>query len=135
MEDEKVKQKIESYPDKARTFASEIRSLIYAAAEHEGIYPIEESLKWGEPSFKAPSGSPIRMDWKPNNPDIFFVFFNCNTTLVETFREIYGSELKFEGKRAIVLDISQKIPKSVLRHCLSLALRYHKIKKLPLLGA
>ncbi len=135
MEDENVKRKIESYPEDSKLLAIKIKSIIYETAIQEGIHKIEESLKWGEPSFKAQGGSPIRMDWQANTPDKFYIFFNCNTNLIETFRELYGSVLKFEGNRAIVLNLSEKIPEQILHHCISLALRYHKLKKRPLLGA
>jgi Domain of unknown function (DU1801) len=134
MESENVKRKIESYPTVARVFADDIRNLIYETAKQENLGNIEESIKWGEPSFKAANGSPIRIDWKLNTPDKFYIFFNCRTILVETFREIYSSALKFEGNRAIVLELSEEIPKNILQHCISLALNYHKIKNIPLLG-
>lgn len=135
MEDKNIRSKIESYPEEAKTYANKILSLIYETAKQDGIDKIEESLKWGEPSFKTPFGSPVRMDWKTKTPENFYIFFNCNTALIETFREIYGSKLQFEGNRAIVLKLSEEIPKRILQHCISLAFRYHKIKKLPLLGA
>jgi hypothetical protein len=131
MENENVRQKIESYPKEARAYAHKIRSLIYETAQQEGVCILEESLKWGEPSFKAVNGSPIRMDWKSKTPNKFFVFFNCKTNLVDTYRGVYGSELQFEGTRAIVLDLSEEIPRQILEHCFSIALKYHKIKKLP----
>ena len=31
-------------------------------------------------------------------------------------------------------SLKNKIPKTELKHCISLALKYHKVKKLPLLG-
>lgn len=123
------------YPPKAKEYAGKIRSLIHETATQEGIPKVEESLKWGEPSFKSPHGSPFRMDWKDHNPEHFYLFFHCQSLLVETFKVIYGSDLKYEGNRAIVLDMSQDIPTSVLQHCFSLALKYHKLKNLPLLGA
>lgn len=130
-----VNIKIASYPFEAKLYANTIRSMIYDVARDEGISHIEEALKWDEPSFKAPNGSPIRMDWKSKTPDKFYIFFNCKTILIETFRTLYNSDLKFEGSRAIVLRLEDKVPKDILKHCISLALKYHKLKKLPLLGS
>lgn len=76
MAKEDVDKKIESYPKEARLYANKIRSLIYETAKQEGINKIEETLKWGEPSFKVVNGSPIRIDWKSNTPNNFFLFFN-----------------------------------------------------------
>ena len=135
MEHENVRLKILSYPESARVYANEIICLIYETAEADGLDKIDESLKWGEPSFKVRNGSPVRFDWKPKFPNNFFIFFNCKTILIDTFREFYGSILNFEGNRAIVLDLGEPIPKEILQHCISMAINYHKIKKLPLLGA
>ncbi len=112
-----------------------LRELILAAAEEYEVGPVQESLKWGEPSYRAEGGSAVRIDWKPKSPDKCFVFFQCQTRLIETFKEIYGDTFEYETNRAIVLDLSQKIPDQELRHCISLSLRYHKLKHLQLLGA
>ncbi len=40
----------------------------------------------------------------------------------------------FEGKRAIVFRESDELPVEQLKHCVSLALTYHRVKHLPLLG-
>lgn len=135
MESVNVSRKINSYPVDVREYANKIRSLIHETAGQEGIFVIEESLKWGQPSFDAVDGSPIRMDWSAKTPDNFYIFFNCKTILIETLRELYGTALKFEGNRAIVLELSEKVPTVVLQHCISLALKYHRLKKFPLLGA
>ena len=127
--------KFETYPKSARDMAFRMKEMLYEVAKDEHIDQIEESLKWGEPCFKAPDGSPVRMDWKEKTPDKFYLFFICSTTLVETFKELYGHTLEFEGNRAIVLKIGEEEATIELKHCLALALNYHKIKKLPFLGA
>jgi hypothetical protein len=75
------------------------------------------------------------MDWKPQTPDRYFLFFHCQTKLVDTFRELYSSSLEFQGNRAIVLGVEKELPEKVIRHCIALAFRYKAIKHLPLLGA
>jgi len=32
-------------------------------------------------------------------------------------------------------ELSEKIPEKIFKHCISLALIYHELKKIPLLGA
>lgn len=130
-----IDEKFNTYPKNVSDLAFRMKEILYEVAKEEKIDQIEESFKWGEPCFKAPDGSPVRMDWKEKTPDNFYLFFICNTTLVETFKELYRNTLEFEGNRAIVLKISEEQPTIILKHCLSLALKYHKIKKLPFLGA
>jgi hypothetical protein len=95
---------------------------------------VEESLKWGEPSFKTKYGSPIRIDWKERSPEVICLYFNCNTILVETFRSVFSNDLKFEGKRAIVLDMNHELPMAALQACIKAALEYKKRRRLPNLG-
>lgn len=131
----KVKQKYESYPENARALFSIVRAAIFEVAKSEALGNIEETLKWGEPSYLVKGGSAIRIDWKSKFPNQLSVYFNCNTALVETFKEIFGDIFRCEGNREVVFLLSEKVPLQELKICISLSLRYHKIKNLPLLGA
>ncbi|MDO6718950.1 DUF1801 domain-containing protein [Psychrosphaera sp. 1_MG-2023] len=135
-----VQKKFETYPDDIAAALLRIRTLIYQVAEQDGIDKLEETLKWGEPSYISPIGSTIRFDWKAKHPDEYCLYFNCKTTLIETFKEIYGETFVYQGNRALVFKISQIDIDAIndnpaLAHCLSMALRYKKIKHLKLLGA
>jgi len=133
---EEVKRKFDSYPQRAKLKLLELRELIFeVSAELEEIGEIEETLKWGEPSYLSKVGSAVRIDWKGIKPNQYAMYFHCQTKLVDTFRELYRETLQFEGNRAIVFSFDEKVPRDELKHCISLSLRYHKIKSLPLLGA
>ncbi|MEH6395910.1 DUF1801 domain-containing protein [Pseudoalteromonas sp.] len=133
--DEHVKKKFITYPAAVSIVLKQVRALILAVAEQDGITDLEETLKWGEPSYISNSGSTIRFDYKDKAPQHFCIYFNCNTKLVETFKELYGDTFVYQGNRALVFELSQTLPNKELAHCLSLALRYKNIKHLPLLGA
>lgn len=130
-----VRRHFDGYPEMVRARLTELRSLIIQTASDLELDDVDETLKWGEPSYTVKTGSPIRMDWKPTSPDHCFLFFNCNTKLVDSFREIYGDELALEGNRAIVLTLADPVPRKAIAHCIELALTYKKRKALPLLGA
>lgn len=135
VESEKVMQLLERYPPVACKKLMQLRQLIIeTASEMEGVEQLLETTKWGEPSYVTRRGSTIRMDWKPKTPDIYYLYFICTTELVSTFRFIFGDELTFEGDRAIVLNLHEPLPSQALKRCISLALRYHRIKHLPMLG-
>jgi hypothetical protein len=74
------------------------------------------------------------MDWKPKFPDQYSIYFKCTSRLVETFKKVYGNKFEFEGNRAIVFQLDDKIPKNELKSCIKAALTYHKIKHLATLG-
>ncbi len=128
--------KFENYPNFIRKKMYSLRALvIQTAKEIESLDILEETLKWGEPSYITKNGSTIRMDWKDSKPDQYAMYFHCQTKLIATFKELYKEEFKFEGNRAIVFSNKDKISKNELKHCISIALNYHKVKHLPLLGA
>ncbi|MFT6005917.1 MAG: hypothetical protein ACI9SX_000888 [Pseudoalteromonas tetraodonis] len=132
---EPVSDKFSSYPDDVQGELLALRALILKAAEKLEMSDLEETLKWGEPAYLCQHGSTIRINWKPKASNSLYVFFNRKTILVETFRELYQYDLKFLGNRAIVLNRDEELSLSVLESCFSMALRYHHIKHLPLLGS
>lgn len=124
-----------NYPDLVRNKMLALRKLVIETAkEIEGITKLEETLKWGEPSYLTKTGSTIRMDWKSKKPDQYAMYFKCTTRLVETFKLIFKDKFTYEGNRAIVFRIEEKIPKEELKYCIEAALTYHKVKHLPTLG-
>lgn len=135
LKNKEVEKIFNNYPTEIRKKLMQLRQLVLnTAAESEDVSTLEETLKWGEPSYLTKSGSTIRMDWKKSKPDQYAMYFNCKTKLVDTFKERYGSEFKFEGNRAIVFNKNDTIPIDELKHCILLSLTYHNIKHLPMLG-
>ena len=131
-----VKNTLELYPDNIQKKLMIIREMIFnLAAQNPDIGVIEETLKWGEPSYIAKHGSTIRLAWRKSSPDHYGIFFNCKSKLLETFREIYPTSFNYSDNRSLLFSSDQKIPKDELSHCLLLALTYHRVKHLNLLGA
>ena len=85
--DSSVKQKFETYPENIAVLLNNIRNLIYSVAKQDGISDITETLKWSEPSYISKNGSTVRFDWKAKYPDQYCIYFNCKTSLVETFKD------------------------------------------------
>lgn len=134
--DPRVQPLFNSYSETVKEGLLYLRRLILETAnEIEGIKELEETLKWGEPSYLTKNGSTIRIDWKEKNPDKMAMYFKCTSSLVPTFKALYKNKFEFEANRAILLKLNNNVPETELKHCISLALRYHKLKHLPLLGA
>lgn len=124
-----------NYPDLVRNKMFALRELVIETArEIEAVTKLEETLKWGEPSYLTKYGSTLRIDWKSKKPDQYAMYFKCTSRLVETFKLILKDKFTYEGNRAIVFRIEDKIPKDDLKHCIKAALTYHKVKHLPTLG-
>ena len=126
----------QNYPDSVQSQMEKLRKIVLeAASEVDGLENLEETLKWGEPSYLTKHGSTVRMDWKEKKPDQYTMYFKCTSKLVPTFKELYQDTFTFEGDRAIVFKLDEKIPEKELKHCIKLALTYHKVKHLLLLEA
>ncbi len=119
---------IASYPKAARALLLEVRKLVRDCAAELEVGPLTETLKWGEPAYLTEAtraGTTVRIAWSAKAPDNLSVLFHCQTTLVDTFRTRFP-ELRYDGNRAIVLDLEQPPPTEALRWCLSAALTYHR---------
>lgn len=89
---------------------------------------VEESLKWGQPSYVTTSkiGTPIRLG--TTKEGIAAVFFNCQTTLFSSFRLVFLS-LSYEKNRGILLNDLVSLPLEELEFCIAQAFTYHKKRK------
>ncbi len=131
----KIAEVFNQYPKHMQEKLMFLRQLIIdTALETEEVKNLEETLKWGEPSYLTKTGSTIRIDWKRSKPKQYAMYFHCKTNLIDTFKELYGEVFKFEGNRAIVFNEDDEIPMNELKHCISISLTYHLRKKLPMLG-
>ncbi len=122
-----------AYPEPVKARLLALRQLIFDTAKAtKGVGALQETLKWGQPSYLTPatgSGSTIRIDQVKPAINQYAVYFHCQTNLVETFRELYPTELSYSGNRAIILNADKAIPEPELRHCVALALTYHLNKR------
>ena len=125
---------LDSYPTEIKSKIMFLRHLIYdTAASFEEIGEIEETLKWGEPSYLTPkskSGSTIRIAWKESKKDQYSIFFKCTANLVPAFKEKFPQKFKFGENRSIDFNLYDDVPVRELKQCIALALTYHRNKKL-----
>lgn len=123
------KDKLKSYPDFVRDKMQFLRELILETArEISEVTNLEETLKWGEPSFLNKNGSTLRMDWKEKTPNQYQMYFKCTSRLVETFKLVFGDLFEYEKNRTIIFQLDQEIPVAELKKCIKATLMYHKVK-------
>ena len=122
----------ERYPAAVRPKLLALRKLIFETAEAtEGVGPVTETLKWGEPAYlteASKSGTTVRIAWKARSPKQYAMYFHCQTNLVDTFRALFPGEFTYEGNRAIIFEQSEAVPEKPLSHCIAMALTYHRNK-------
>jgi len=123
-----VKAVFDSLDPAIRKHLLELRELIFeVGANTEGVGPLEETLKWREPAYlttKSKSGTTIRLYFVRGSTDRFAIYFNCKTTLLESFRQLYPDVFEFGGNRALIFQVGQPLPVEPLSHCIALALTY-----------
>lgn len=127
--DQAVADTFNQYPETYRMPLLTIRQLIFdTAKELPVVGTVSESLKWQQPSYATSkkAGSPFRLGVVDEQ---LAVFFHCQTTLVETFRGLFGETLTFSGNRAILLDPTDPLPINALTLCIERALTYHLDQK------
>lgn len=125
-----VAARFAGYPPVMRARLLALRRLILeTAAATPGVGPLEETLKWGEPAYVTAttgSGTTLRIDSKPQSPQTCALYVNCQTTLVETFRQMFPHDFRVEGRRALVFHRDEPLPEDALRWCIAAALTYHR---------
>jgi hypothetical protein len=124
----------DAFPRPVRSQLLNVRRLIFETADaHAEVGPLTETLRWGEPAYLTQatgSGSTIRLGLSRSPQERCAVYFNCRTTLVETFRAHFPDAFVFQGNRAILLDAHRRFPAAPLAICLAMALSYHRRRSL-----
>lgn len=127
-----VRQAFAGFPEELRERLLAVRELIYeVAAEDSEIGTVEESLRWGQPSYAVNTGTPVRLGVHSTERGECALYVHCQTTLIEGFRRKYGSRssarapVDFDGNRALVFR-GKKLPVRILRECIRAALTYRR---------
>lgn len=125
-------QSFHGYPPKIKKGLTELRSLIGKVADRIPVVgPIEEAVRWGQLTFltsQSKSGSMIRIDRHRGSDNTYAMYFHCQTNLVSSFRKLFGNKLVYEGNRALLFDVDQKIPRRIVTQCIEMALTYRLSK-------
>ena len=97
-----VAEALSRYPERVRARLLEMREIVYAvAAETEGVGPLTETLKWGEPAYlteASRSGTTIRLGTTKSAPEDCAVLFNCKTTLCRDVPNPFSRRVRIRGQ-------------------------------------
>lgn len=125
-----VDQILSQYEQTQSARLQALRAMIHETGRGiEEISEVEETLKWGQPSFVTRPkkiGSTVRIDGKNDGVSIYFT---CSTNLVARFRELYPETFDYVGNREIHFSPDKELPQEELKHCIAMALTYHLNKK------
>jgi Domain of unknown function (DU1801) len=128
-EDAEVARVFAAYPSKLRKRLLALRRMIFDVARREEVGKLQETLKWGEPAYvtaESGSGSTVRINRHKKQDGQYAIYFHCQTTLVDSFRTLFADVFNFEGNRCIVFHENDRVPVAALKHCIAMALTYHR---------
>jgi Domain of unknown function (DU1801) len=122
-----------AYPAPTRAKLLALRQLVLdTAAATPGVGELTETLKWGQPSYvtaQTKSGSTVRIDALKSPAVGYAMYFHCQTTLVDGFKEMFGGQFRYGGNRALLFNPNDKLPRAELAHCIAAALTYQLRKR------
>ena len=128
--DAAVQAAFDAWPAPVRAALLDLRGLILeTAAATPGVGPLTEALRWKQPAYlteRSGSGTTIRIDGLKGSADGYALFVNCKTTLLDSYRHLYPDAFRFDGQRALIFSTTAPPPRDALRHCIALALTYHR---------
>ena len=119
-----------TYPPPVQTRLREMRALILASADATGTAPLEEVLKWGQPSYlpARKMGTTIRLAWSDKAPDVCTLHVHCQTDLVGRWRALFPDEFTYEDNRTVQVPVSGTFARAALQQMAGMALTYHRDK-------
>jgi len=125
-----VRAVFDAYTPAVRSALLDLRQLILETAEETvGACEVVETLKWKQPSYlpvRPRIGTTVRIDSLKGSADGYAMFVHCQSTLMEQYRLLYPDAFTFEGQRALIFRIGAPPPEAPLKHCVALALGYHR---------
>jgi len=116
-----IQAAMDAVPTAQREILMALRRMILETATGD----IEETLKWGQPSYRATGsnkGTPIRIGLNKSGSTALFT--HCQTSVISDFRALFPDEFSYEGNRALIVEDTSK--SALLRSFIKSALTYSK---------
>lgn len=121
----KIEAAFAAFPQPAHETLLAMRELIFEIAATLPIDGVQESLKWGQPSYignKPNSGTPVRLGLTKAG-DVA-VLTHCQSTVMSDFQAICPRDLRFDDNRALLLDADTPPDPAVIAPLIRAALTY-----------
>lgn len=114
-----------AFPQPARDTLMTLRTMIYDIGATLPVGRIEESTKWGQPSYATPdtkSATPIRLGLTKAGDAA--IFTHCQSTVMADFRALEPANMVFDGNRAVHIPADQPALLNELAPLIRAALTY-----------
>ena len=120
-----IKAAFAAFDADQRTGLLALRAHIFETAATLPIGRVEESLKWGQPSYNTPdtrAATPIRLG--TTKAGDIAIFTHCQSTVMSDFRALAPANMRFDGNRALHVSPSHPIPLDDITPLIRAALTY-----------
>jgi hypothetical protein len=124
--------RISNWPAAAQDTLLQCRAIFQEVADQADIGSLDETLKWGQPSWrpgKPRTGSTLRMDWNPKFPDRLSLFVDCKTDLAARMQTLYPNLTENDGRRHLAVSLDAPLPKQAIAHLADMTFTYHRAKR------
>lgn len=125
--DAKIKAVFDNYPEDARPGLLKLRELIFDEAKSlPEIGPVEEVLRWGQPSYVTPkfkAATTLRLGVP--KPGGFAIFAHCQSSVISDFSTMFPQMDAIDGNRAVIFKTIDDIEPERHRLLIRNALTYH----------
>ena len=105
--------------------------MFHDVAEKAGAGPLDETLKWGQPSWrpmKPRTGSTLRIDWSPKYPSRLSLYVDCKTDLAARMQMLYPDLPENDGQRHLAVALDAPLPEQAIAHLADMTFTYHRTK-------
>ena len=119
-----VARVFDSFPSKQRRHLEDIRALIFDVAAAEGVGPVTETLKWGQPSYLVKTGSTLRLGVPKAGG--YGLYAHCQTSLISDFAGQFSGDFTIEGNRGVLFRAETPPDLGALRVLIAAGLTYKR---------
>ncbi len=122
----RVAEAFAGFPDEHRPMLDSLRSLVFEVADEVGAGPLNEELKWGQPSYRSArprESTPIRLASTADG-EFVALLAHCQSSVIPDFRAMFPADFRYDGDRAILFRPEEDLQPDRLRLCIEHALRY-----------
>ena len=108
--------------------------MVRDVADHADLGPITESLKRGQPAWRADrphTGTTLRVWWDARAPDRIDCLVDCKTLIAARVHERFPDSFATDARRRLTVDLRAERDMGALECVAHLSLAYHRLKPLP----
>ncbi|MGJ5618676.1 hypothetical protein [Sulfitobacter sp. MF3-043] len=123
--------RIARWSEPAQRTLWQCRAMFHGVAEKAGAGPLDETLKWGQPSWrpmKPRTGSTLRIDWTPKFPNRLSLYVDCKTDLAARMQTLYPDLPENDGQRHLAVALDVPLPEHAIAHLAEMTFTYHRAK-------